>query len=228
MSVEELFYLLSPLIFFYSRNIFSLVKIILLFYGIGLLITFLFALHPFRGFFSSDIFTFNSTFFGHIFEFACGIFLGMTMKGKIKNNLLLKIGKSSLYLGITIILISIILLLLITINNNNITQAIELWPGIVVNNILMPIGITLLFYSLIYYKSFLQSFLASKLMVQLGNATYSFYLLHTTFALSLILKFISKNVFIAFITMVIFSFIFHKIIEQPLAIFFRKKLSKKF
>ena len=226
MSVEELFYLISPLIFFYSKKTFSLIKIILLFYAIGILITFAFSTHPFKGFFSSYIFTFDSTFFGRIFEFACGIYLGMIVKGKITGKILSALGKRSLYFGTCIILISLTLLLVISVNNN-IFQAIAVWPGIVVNNIVMPVGITLLFYGLIYYKSFLQKFLSGKLMVQLGNATYSFYLLHTTFVLSFILKFISKNVFIAFITMIIISFIFHKIVEQPLTIFLRKKLSIK-
>jgi peptidoglycan/LPS O-acetylase OafA/YrhL len=224
MSVEELFYLLSPLIFFYTKNLLSLIKIVIFFYLTGILITLLFSLHPFEGFFSSTIFTFSSTFFGRIFEFSCGIFLGMVVQGRLKSSFLTRLGIQSLYIGLGIIVISLGLLFLIAVNNNNILPLDNLWQSLVVNNILMPIGITLLFYSLIYHKSFLKSFLANKLMVQLGNATYSFYLLHTTFVLSYIFKFISKNVFIVFITMIVVSFIFHKVVEQPLAIFFRKKL----
>jgi len=64
-------------------------------------------------------------------------------------------------------------------------------------------------------------------MVALGNSTYSFYLLHTTFVLTYIYKFISNNVFITLIVMIIISFVFHKTVEQPLAILLRKKLSRK-
>ena len=225
MSVEELFYLLSPLIFFYVKSIFTLLKSVALFYIIGLGITFLFALHPYKGFFDSDLFTFNATFFGRIFEFACGIFLAMIVKGKIKDNILARLQRKNLYLGILIIIISLLTLTYIAVNLH-VGQAIEVWPGAVVNNILMPLGITLFYYDLIYHKSWAQRLLGNGLMVGLGNATYSFYLLHTTFVLSYIFKFISQNIFVAFICMIIISFFFHKLIEQPLAIFFRNKLSR--
>ena len=224
MSVEELFYILSPFIFFYTTNFFSLVKFVVIFYATGLLITFLFSLHPFQGFFSDNLFMFNYTFFGRVFEFACGIFLAMAVKGKIKNPLLKLSGKLALYAGLIIITIALILLYLIS-NYLHIKIAIESWQGIAVNNLLMPFGITLLFYGLIVYKSLLQRFLSSKIMVELGNATYSFYLLHTTFVLSYIYKFISANIWVTFITMIIIAYIFHRLVEQPLTVFFRKKLS---
>jgi peptidoglycan/LPS O-acetylase OafA/YrhL len=226
MSVEELFYLLSPFIFLYAKNLSSLIRIILFFYATGLLITFLFSLHPFEGFFSSYIFTAYATFFGRIFEFACGIFLGMIVKGNFKSNFFKIPAKRMFSLGLLIIAASMFLLYSIALHYN-VMQAIDIWPGVLVNNIMLPVGITFLFYSLVYYDSLLQRFLGSRIMTQLGNSTYSFYLLHTTFVLSYIFKFISTNVFIAFITMVIISFIFHKIVEQPLATFFRNKLYRK-
>jgi len=225
MSVEELFYLLSPLIFLYAKNMGSLIKAILIFYSIGLLLTLLFHYFPFEGFFNDLFFTAYSTFFGRIFEFACGIFLGMIVKGEIKNYFIGSISKYSLYIGLLIILVSITFLYLIA-SNNNMEHATNLWTGMTVNNILLPIGITILFYNLIYFESLLQRFLSSPIMIQLGNSTYSFYLLHTTFVLSYIFKFISTNIFIAFICMIIISFIFHKLVEQPLAVLVRRKFYK--
>ncbi|HTC01553.1 MAG TPA: acyltransferase, partial [Ferruginibacter sp.] len=225
LSVEELFYLLAPLIFLYAKNISSLIKTVLILYGIGLLLTLIFHYFPFENFFDNLLFTSYFTFFGRAFEFACGIFLGMVVKGKIKNCFEGSIGKNSLYISLVIIIMSIIFLYLIA-KNNNIDHGTYSWTGMGVNNILLPIGITILFYSLIYYKSLLQRFLSSNLMVQLGNSTYSFYLLHTSFVLSYIFKFISKNIFITFICMIIFSFIFHKLVEQPLALLVRKRFRK--
>lgn len=226
MSVEELFYLLSPLIFLYTKKVSSLIKFVILFYLSGIGITYIFSLFPVSGFFDSYFFMFNFTFFGRVFEFACGIFLGMLVKGKIKPIFKKAPGKIILYTGLIIISASLIALYLIA-QHYNILNAIDSKPGVVINNILMPIGIVFLFYSLIYQKSLLQNFLSHKLMVALGNSTYSFYLLHTTFVLSYIFKFISKNVFIAFIIMIIISYIFHKTVEQPLALLLRKKFSKK-
>jgi len=226
MSVEELFYLLSPLIFLYAKNISSLIKTVLIFYGIGLLLTLFFHYFPFENFFDSFLFTAYSTFFGRAFEFACGISLGMIVKGEIKNSFFEWLGSKTLYLGMSIIVLSVAFLYLIA-THYTILHATDSWAGIIVNNVLLPVGITILFYGLIYYESLIQRFLSSRIMVQLGNSTYSFYLLHTTFVLSYIFKFISTNIFIAFICMVIVSFIFHKLIEQPLAIFVRKRFHKK-
>jgi peptidoglycan/LPS O-acetylase OafA/YrhL len=225
MSVEELFYLLSPLIFLFAKNIFSLFKIVLFFFGIGLLLTIIFHYFPFEGFFGDFLFTAYSTFFGRVFEFACGIFLGMLVKQNTPICHLQNLGKKTQFLSFAIIITSIALLYC-TASINNLSHAIESWEGIAVNNILLPIGITILFYNLIYYESLLQKFLSSAIMVNLGSATYSFYLLHTTFVLSYINKYVSKNVFVIFILMVIISFIFYKLVEQPLAILVRKKLYK--
>lgn len=226
MSVEELFYMLSPLIFLYTQRLSSLLKFILLFYGLGLLITFLFSLHPVGGFFSSNHFMLNYTFFGRVFEFACGIFLGMLVKGKIANPFARFSGNKMLFSGLAIILASLLLLFLIA-GNQHVMQATDQFSGIAVNNILMPIGIVFFFYSLIYEQSLVRRFLGNRVMVALGNATYSFYLLHTSFVLSYVFKFISTNIFIAFICMIIISLIFHSTVEQPLALWMRKRFSRK-
>jgi peptidoglycan/LPS O-acetylase OafA/YrhL len=222
MSVEELFYLLSPLIFLFTKKISFLIKFVVLFYLLGILIVYTFSLLPIGGFFSNNFFMLNYTFFGRTFEFACGIYLAMLVKGKVNPVISKKPGKIILYTGLFIVAASVILLYLIA-NHYQVLHATDVFPGILINNLLMPIGVSFMFYSLIYHKSLLQRFLASKLMVALGNSTYSFYLLHTTFVLSYIFKFISSNVFVAFVLMIIISFIFNKTVEQPLA----EKIIKK-
>ena len=226
MSVEELFYLLSPLIFLFAKKVSSLIKFIIIFYLLGIIITYAFQLHPVGGFFSSYHFMFNYTFFGRVFEFACGIYLAMVVKGKINSPFIRPPGKIILYAGLIIVIASVIILYCIA-SHYSLKHATDIIPGIVINNILMPMGIICIFYSLIYQESLLQKFLSGKLMVALGNSTYSFYLLHTSFVLTYIYKFIGNNVFITLIVMIIISFIFHKTVEQPLAILLRKKLSKK-
>lgn len=226
LSVEELFYLLSPLIFFFTKKILSLIKFVILFYLLGLLITYLFYLNPTDGFFKDNIFTFNYTFFGRVFEFACGIYLGMMVKGNVKPITKKPFSKNILYAGLGIILVSVVLLFLIA-RHNQIMHATDSIAGIMVNNLLMPVGIVLIFYSLIYQKGKLQKFLSSRLMVALGSSTYSFYLLHTTFVLSYIYKFFSTNILITFVLMILISYIFYKTVEQPLASILRKKLSRR-
>jgi peptidoglycan/LPS O-acetylase OafA/YrhL len=226
MSVEELFYILCPVLFLYGKNIFSLIKMILLFYGLGIFITYLFSFFQNDGFFENYIFTAYHTFFGRVFEFCCGIFLGFLVKGRYPDFFMHRIGKKILHIGILIVALSVFLLYLIA-KKYQILHATDVWAGLAVNNIIMPVGITFIFYSLIYHKSFFQSFLATKIMVKLGNATYSFYLLHTTFVLSYIFKFISTNVFIALITMIIVSLFFFMLVEQPCANFLKRKFYRK-
>lgn len=226
MSVEELFYFLSPLLFLYIRNIFSLIKVVLIFYLTGILLTFLFSNFNNAGFFSSYKFTFFFTFFGRIFDFACGIYLALIVKEKFRNALLNKLGIYNLYIGILIIFFSCAGQFFLA-KSYNTNLGIELWSGLFLNNIIMPIGVVFLFYGLIYFKSTLKKILSTKIMVELGNSTYSFYLLHTSFLLSWIYKFISSNLLITFICMVIFSYIFYRTVEQPLAILIRNKFSNK-
>lgn len=226
MSVEELFYLLSPLLFLYGKNIASLLVTILIFYGLGIVITCAFSFFSNAGFFDSYMFTAYHTFFGRIFEFSCGIFLGFLVKGFYPNLFIHRLGKKNLYIGIIIIVASVFLLWLIA-KEYQIQNAINVWPGVAVNNILMPIGITFIFYSLIYHDSILRNFLSSKIMVHLGNSTYSFYLLHTSFILSYVNKFIGRNLLTTFIAMIIISFIFYRLIEQPAANFIKRNFYKK-
>ncbi|RYF88882.1 MAG: hypothetical protein EOO00_10635 [Chitinophagaceae bacterium] len=68
--------------------------------------------------------------------------------------------------------------------------------------------------------------LASNLLVALGNSTYSFYLLHTSFVMGWIMLYISPNLLVAFPVMVIVSYLFYKLIEQPLATGLRKRWSE--
>lgn len=225
LSVEELFYILSPLIFLFTKNTFSLIKVVIFFIAAGFIITYFFIQNPFMGFFSDYLFTANYTFFGRIFEFACGIYLAIIIKKQSASPTPAGFSKISLYVGLILILTAVTLLFFIS-DYFQIPKASKSWYGVAVNNIMMPVGTCFLLYSFIYYKSYLQRFFASNIMVQLGNATYSFYLLHTTFILSYIFKFISTNIFIAFISMIIVSFIFYKTVEQPLALYLRRKLHK--
>lgn len=147
-------------------------------------------------------------------------------KGKLRSPFSKPTGKIILYAGLTIVVVSVTLLFLVA-RHYNIMHATDAIPGILINNLLMPAGIVLIFYSLIYQKSLLQKFLSGKLMVALGNSTYSFYLLHTTFVLSYIYKFIGSNVFVTFILMIVIAYIFYKLVEQPLANLIKRKFIRK-
>ncbi len=226
LTVDVVFYICAPLLFLYSKNILSLLKFVLLFYIIGFVLTYLFAAKTQAGFFNDYLFTAYFTFFGRAFEFMCGVYLALIVRKKFSGKFFEKIGKNTQYIGFAIVVISVLLLSL-TANHYHIVKANQTWAGIFINNIMMPVGAVFLFYGMIYYKSFFQKIFASKLMVSLGDSTYSFYLLHTSFIISWIFKFISTNLLITFMCMVTFAYLFYIGIEQPLAKLIRKHFSKK-
>jgi len=225
-SVEEVFYLLAPLLFLFSKKRWILIKFVLLFYALGFILTCIFINVPFHGFLSSFRFTAYFTFFGRVFEFTAGIYLALLFMNMYKNKWLEKVKQFTLPIGF--LLLAFLYALLCNISSQyHVAHANEVWQGILINNLLFPVAIFFILYSFLYCKSIVQKMLSSKIMVALGNSTYSFYLLHTSFILSYIRKYISKNVFIVFVVMIIVSFIFYKLVEQPIAKFLKRKLYRK-
>lgn len=224
LTVEEVFYLISPIVFLSIKKPSGLVKFIMLMYGIAIVLTIFFMDKNVDGFFGSFAFTFGSTFFGRTFEFACGIYLALVLKGKFKYNIFSKCYSPTM-LGAFIILITILFQFLIAkyVGQN----ATGLWLRICINNIILPIGITILFYGIIVEDNWFKKILSHKIMIQAGSATYSFYLLHTSFVASLISVYLSKNIFVIFVIMIFFSYFFYRIVEEPLAHFIRTRFSKK-
>lgn len=225
-SVEEIFYLLAPVFFVLLRKRFFFIGTLVCCYVAGILITALFLQYPFEGFFSSFRFTAYFTFFGRIFEFLCGVYLALWFMGIRKKPFPVSLDRWAMPLSILIIGICFFLQYYIA-GAYHVEHANEVWPGVLVNNFLFPAGISLLLYGLLFGKTWICSFLSSKLMVQLGNTTYSFYLLHTTFVLSYIHKYISTNLLVTFICMVVIAFIVYKCVEQPLARLVKRTFSIK-
>ena len=225
-SVEEIFYLLAPLLFLLCRRRLFLLKFILLFYLLGFVFTYIFMHIQFHGFLNSFKFTAYFTFFGRIFEFSTGIYLALLFMGVYKNTFLERYKTATLPVGLVLLVISYTLLYLISMQYN-VAHANEVWQGIIVNNFVFPVAIFFILYNFLYCKNWLTAFFSSKIMVGFGNATYSFYLLHTSFVLSYIYKYLSKNIFITFAAMVIISYCFFKLIERPISNFLKRKLYKK-
>jgi len=225
-SVEEVFYLLAPVFFILTRRKYFFLAALACCYAAGVLITVIFDRLSFEGFFSSFTFTAYFTFFGRIFEFLCGMYLALLYLGIKKNPFPAAWNRWSMPAGVLIIIAAFLLQYYIA-GAYHVEHANEVWPGILVNNFFLPAGIFLLLYGLLYSPGWLGRFLSSGIMVQLGNATYSFYLLHTTFVLSYIHKYISSNLAVTFICMVIIAFLVYKCVEQPLARLVKKTFSVK-
>lgn len=225
ITVEECFYLLAPLIMYLIRR-FNYV-IALLFAvslsGIALLIS----TFPIS-FLHTSQFVFSVTFFGHFFEFFCGILLALILlKKKSTDSITLK-GKRYTIAGIAGILLCIAILLYSN-NMNDINQQPQF---ILINNFILPIPVAILYYGLIREKSIVSWFLSGKLMGLLGRTSYTFYLAHVMIIDYIAMPFLesrfhqSYNLFVllVFILTQLIAFFIYSFYEEPLNRWIRKKL----
>jgi len=220
LTVEEMFYFSAPLFFILiRRSKYFLILLPAFLLSFGFLLAHYFSLHSFSGFFVSNKFMLNYTFFGRCFEFFIGISLSIFIK---KNKDKIKTGYST-YTGVLII---ISFLFLLNILRGELKYGIMNLLGILINNLLLPFfGIALLFLGLLKEQTFFHNILSSKIFVLLGKSSYIFYLIHLGVIEYFIQKNITSNIYLIFILINIISIILFKTIEEPLNNLIRKKFA---
>ncbi len=223
LTVEETFYFLAPLFFFFiKRHKIYLIILPLILILIGIIFVLFFSKIDFYGFFSSFEFMFNYTFFGRCLEFFIGISLAVIYKYDLP---LLKRFKHYTYAGIIGIIISLILL---TTLKGDLDFGIRHPMGIIVNTLFLPtFGIFMLYYGLLKERTLISKILSNKLFVLIGKSSYIFYLIHMGIFVSALrrLGITSVNPFsylLIFIILNIISIVMYKYIEVPLNVFIRR------
>ncbi|MFQ3213757.1 MAG: peptidoglycan/LPS O-acetylase OafA/YrhL [Marivirga sp.] len=213
LTVEELFYLSTPILFFFLKKKLSNAIIICLsllllgglFIGLGNWFTM-----PY-GFFDSMEFMLTYTFFGRCLEFIIGMLLAIFY---LKNKVRLLRGKYNYksYLGLFAIFGSVLLLVFLSLNGG----AHQLYYKHLTITFLLPVfGIAPLYLGLITEKTIIASILSSKLFQLLGKASYAFYLIHLGFIASFLANIIPHTLGL-FIVLNILAILLYLIIEQPL------------
>jgi peptidoglycan/LPS O-acetylase OafA/YrhL len=220
LTVEEVFYLLAPIIFLViNKRMIYFFILPFCFIGIGLLAVFMFGRFDIQGFFGSYSFMFNYTFFGRCIEFFIGIGLAILIK---KEHLNFKF-KHFTYLGFVLIFVCAFGISLVAKDGYGIKEP----AGIFINTFVLPlIGISLFYYGLITENSILASFFKSKFIVLLGKSSYIFYLIHIGFIRNMF-ALESGGIFsylYIFIILHVISIILFKFIEDPLNNFIRQKI----
>jgi peptidoglycan/LPS O-acetylase OafA/YrhL len=239
LTVEECFYLIAPLIFFYRKRIKIYVYPILIICA-GCLLVMLGKIVTVLGFFESYQFMFLLTFFGRCTEFIIGMYLAGVVKKMLNKN----IGNNNNtkyyftlagILGIIICLCSYVYFKANYSNYSvgvfktmNINDGVLFPTGLFINNIIQPVFIAILFYGLITENTFLKKTLSSDLFILLGKASYVFYLIHTgvirTFCEFLVQRISYGNskfyhiseYFFMFLLMNLLSILIYKLVEQKL------------
>lgn len=221
LTVEELFYLLAPIFFILiKRSKFYLVTIPSFFVLVGTGLVLLCSGLKLHGFFGSFEFMFNYTFLGRCFEFFTGIGLAIFYKHN-KNN-----RKSSYctYLGLAIILICIYLISFI---KGDYDYGVRHPLGKLFNTFLMPLfGIAPFYYGLMTEKTYISRLLRSRLFVLLGKSSYVFYLIHMGIFATIVRK-ITPNYLILFLSIVFLSILIYKYIEEPINKYIRTTFAKR-
>lgn len=104
------------------------------------------------------------------------------------------------------------------------STADSLWLGIVIINFILPVlGISPLLIGLIREKTIVSKILSSRLLVLLGNSSYSFYLLHLGIFQSFLSNKLHFGPLSGFIILIILGIFCYLLIEQPVMKYLRRK-----
>jgi len=211
LTVEECFYFTAPIIFLLSKRM----KLFIPFLGIflvGVILWLIFRNINFYNFMSSFRFWILYTYFGRVFEFFIGISLALAYKNRttfVKLNLY---GLKTSIGALSVILAVVALALL----KGELQFGLLTYWGMAINNILLPLGVALLYLGLITENTFLKKILATKLFVILGKSSYTFYLIHIGTISYFLFQYITSNIWLIFIFINILSVGLFFIVEEPL------------
>ncbi|MFN8263656.1 MAG: acyltransferase [Chitinophagales bacterium] len=209
LTVEECFYISAPFLFAASKKIKLIIPFLLIFFS-GTLLVLIFRKIDFHGFFADYKFMLSYTFFGRCFEFFIGVSLALYLKRKTKFNK----ANSSFYTNLGSIWITLCIASFVLIKEDE-KFGVFRYEGILINNLVLPIGIAMLFLGLVTERSWFGRILSSRLFVLLGKSSYIFYLIHMSLV-SLFINEFFNNTIILFILLNLLSIVMFKYLEEPM------------
>jgi len=171
LTVEVIFYILAPFIFFFHKRGASLFLIFALIFLSGILVASRGQVTNLPAFLSGHIFWFVYTFFGRCFEFFFGISLALA----ILNKRIIK-GENYTFLGLAGVIGTLVLIM--TYQSQQFRFGIYNPWGLLIYTFILPAFIAVFYYGLIREKTIISKILSSSLMQLLGKSSYAFYLIH--------------------------------------------------
>ncbi|MDO7886269.1 acyltransferase family protein [Hymenobacter cheonanensis] len=222
LTVELCFYLLAPFLLLSARRTrWALLLWPLALLAVGALLVAGFSVVHTYGFFASFDFMLGSTFFGRSSEFVSGVLLACVLPGR---GAPAREGRGRLLGGL--LLLGVLLAFKVVVPFDSWARPATSWLAIVVNHLLLPASITLLFYGLLTEKSLLGKVLASKPLQLLGFSSYCFYLLHVGVIEMLVRHHVTSNSFGVFLLLNLLSILVFKFIERPAHLYLTARLRK--
>jgi peptidoglycan/LPS O-acetylase OafA/YrhL len=177
LTVEECFYFSAPLIFLIAQRYKKFCIQPVLITGFGFLLVVIFRHVNWYGFFGNFTFMMLYTFIGRCFEFFAGIQLALILKRRGME----RTGKFNFtYTGLLLIFGCSWIMSVLPVPKGWFFGVHNPW-GLITNNYLLAISITLFFYGLITEQTVLKKILAHPFTELLGKSSYIFYLIHLGF-----------------------------------------------
>ncbi len=210
LTVEATFYLCTPLLLQLFKRPPLILLVIISCYLIGFAVWWQWGSNNNGGFFADLSFIYYSTFLGRCTDFFAGMFVGYCWQKqlRIKGFISYKTAKGCLlFVGIVAVQI--------TVKGNWLSAVQSNW-GLIINNILMPIAIALMFWGLITERGYFQIWLSSKPFQLLGESSYSFYLIHLGLISGALHRYCISNFTLQFIPLVLVAYGLYSFVEKPL------------
>ncbi len=252
LTVEECFYFLAPFFFMQIKKTRkAFIYLPLIFVGVGCILVLIFSHVDLLGFFGNFRFMFLYTFFGRCVEFFIGIGLALIILKSKESTAKIPLFT---WLGLLVMSLSVGIMVIQPLSTE-MPFGLYQPAGIFANNVLLPLGVAVLFYGLMKEKSLISKFLSTSFMQLLGKSSYIFYLIHIGIISKLASDFseyntdrffkwldakefwwLSENInytvvsiATVFIILNIVSIVLYKFIEEPVNLYIRKSslLEKK-
>lgn len=222
LTVEELFYVSAPLLFWLvrrSRHWLWLFPLLLAAAGVDLVV--LGQPHPWHGFFVSFNFLFQFTYLGRAFEFCTGIALAWRLRhtgAVVAPRFITYAGLA----GILLCLWGITLLHGPGINDFGVRRPF----GLFLNNVVLPLlGIMPLLWGLVGEATWVRRLLSSRPLLLLGKSSYVFYLIHMGVLQHLLHRQLLGNVGLVLLYPI--AILLYWLVEEPLNHWLRRVLASK-
>jgi len=243
LTVEECFYFSAPVIFLIATKYKKFYIQPIAVTGLGVVLVLIFSHVNWYGFFGNFTFMMLYTFFGRCFEFFAGIQLALIVRRQKPAG---NSKKKLTYLGFILIFVCVWIMSVLPIPKGQ-EAGLHNPLGIITNNYLLALSITLFFYGILTETTVLKKILATPFVELLGKSSYIFYLVHLGYMYNFIhfgfnwlndytftlydkwgiewyspFQYDSLNLLYAFIVLNIISITLFKLIEEPLNHYIRK------
>jgi peptidoglycan/LPS O-acetylase OafA/YrhL len=209
LTVEWTFYILLPALIPALRR-WGLLLLTIGLWSIGLLLWGTLGQWSEHGFFGPLPFVAFYTFFGRAFEFVLGMELARRWRAGQLPPIRFPLLSSLVITGSCVVVQS-------WLSASSQGATVLFWREFILYSLLLPLGIGLLFFSLLRETSSLRFFLENRFVQALGRSSYAFYLIHLgPISRALVRTGLGTNIALLFGLLALLAYGLHRWVEQPI------------